>query len=112
MGLSNHLVHDDKDIKASFCQVPPPEVWEDVFMHNVMSTENPDAVRENGTSGEKPKFGPRPDFSSPNFDFVKELGRLPFPLNLGKVELSKDQQVRFLELIYNNQSYSLWVMRI
>ena len=50
------------------------------------------------------KFGPRPDFSSPNFDFVKELDKLPFPLNLGKVELSKDQQVRFLELIYNNQS--------
>ena len=62
-------------------------------------------VHENGTSGEKPKkFGPRPDFSSLNFDFVKELDRLPFPLNLGKVELSKDQQVRFLELIYNNQS--------
>ena len=78
---------------------------EDVFTNNVMSTENPDAVRENGTSGEKPKkFGPRPDFSSPNFDFVKELDKLPFPLNLGKVELSKDQQVRFLELIYNNQS--------
>ena len=50
------------------------------------------------------KFGPRPDFSSLNFDFVKELDKLPFPLNLGKVELSKDQQVRFLELIYNNQS--------
>ena len=78
---------------------------EEVFTHNVMSTENPDVVHENGTSGEKPKkFGPHPDFSSPNFDFVKELDKLPFPLNLGKVELSKDQQVRFLELIYNNQS--------
>ena len=28
---------DDKGIKASFCQVPPPEVQEDVFTHNVMS---------------------------------------------------------------------------
>ena len=27
-----------------------------------------------------------------------------FPLNLGKVDLSKNQQVRFLELIYDNQS--------
>ena len=96
---------DDKEIKASFCQVPPPEVQEDVFTHNVMNMENSDAVHENGTSGEIPKkFGPRPDFSSLNFDFVKELDKLPFPLNLGKVELSKDQQVRFLELIYNNQS--------
>ena len=65
--------------------MPPLEVQEEVFTHNVMSTENSDAVRENGTSGEKPKkFGPRPDFSSSDFDFVKELDRLPFPLNLGK----------------------------
>ena len=71
----------------------------------MVSTENSDAVRDSGTSGEKPKkFGPRPDFSSLDFDFVKELDKLPFPLNLGKVELSKDQQVRFLELIYKNQS--------
>ena len=96
---------DDKEIKASFCHVPPPEVREEVFTSNMMSTDNPDAVSEKGTSGEKPKkFGPRPDFSSLNFNFVKELDKLPFPLNLGKVELSKDQQVRFLELIYNNQS--------
>ena len=32
------------------------------------------------------------------------MARLPFPLNLGKVDLSKNQQVRFLELIYDNQS--------
>ena len=49
---------DGKNIKASFCQVPPPEVQEDVFTHNVMSSENPDAVHDKGTSGEKPKFGP------------------------------------------------------
>ena len=84
--------------------MPPPEVWEDVFIHNVMSMDNQDGVCNKGTSGEKPKFGPRPDFSSPNFDFVKELGRLPFPLNLGKVEMSKSQQIRFLELIYDNKS--------
>ena len=55
-------------------------------------------------SGEKPKFGSQPRFGSPDFDFQKELDRLPFPLNLGKVEMSKEQQVRFLELIYDNQS--------
>ena len=32
------------------------------------------------------------------------MDRLPFPLNLGKVKMSKDQQVRFLELIYDNKS--------
>ena len=55
-------------------------------------------------SGEKPKFGSRTKFGSPDFDFQKELDRLPFPLNPGKVEMSKEQQVRFLELIYDNQS--------
>ena len=90
------LSRDGKNVKASFCRVPPPEVQEEVFTHNVMSTENSDVVHENGTSGEKQKkFGPRPDFSSPDFDFVKELDRLPFPLNLGKVELLIDQQVSF-----------------
>ena len=98
------LSHNDKNIKASFCRVPPPEVQEEVFSSAVMSKDS-DTVDEKGTSGEKPKkFGPRPDFNSPNYDFDKELARLPFPLNLGKVDLSKDQQVRFLELIYNNQS--------
>ena len=84
--------------------MPPPEVQEDVFIHNVMSTDNQDMVCDKGTSGKKQKFGPRSDFSSPNFDFVKELGRLPFSLNLGKVEMSKSQQIRFLKLIYDNKS--------
>ena len=53
--------------------------------------------------GKKSKFGPEPDFNDPNFDFSKGLERLPFPLNLGEVDMSRAQQVRFLELIYNNQ---------
>ena len=98
------LSHKDKNIKASFCHVPPPEVQEEVFSSAVMSKDS-DTVDEKGTSGEKlKKFGPHPDFNSLNYDFDKELVRLPFPLNLGKVDLSKDQQVRFFELIYNNQS--------
>ena len=57
---------------------------------------------------EKSKFGPQPNFNDPNFDFCKELKRLPFPLNLGEVEMSTEQQVRFLKLIYDNQIvYSL-----
>ena len=85
------LSHEDKNIKASFCRVPPPEVQEEVFSSAVMSKDS-DTVDEKGTSGEKPKkFGPRPDFNSPNYDFNKELARLPFSLNLGEVNLSKDQ---------------------
>ena len=98
------LSREDKNIKASFCRVPPPEVQKEVFSNAVVSKDS-ETVDENGTSGEKPKkFGPHPDFNSPNYDFDKELARLPFLLNLGKVDLSKNQQVRFLELIYDNQS--------
>ena len=53
--------------------------------------------------GKKSKFGPQPNFNDPNFDFSKELERLRFPLNLGEVDMSRAQQVRFLELIYDNQ---------
>ena len=63
-----------------------------------------DMVKANKNSDEKPKFGCRPNYGSPRFNFQKELDRLPFPLNLGKVEMSKGQQVRFPELIYDNQS--------
>ena len=63
-------------------------------------------------AGEKSKFGPQPNFNDPNFDFHKELERLPFPLNLGEVEMSKEQQVRFLKLIYDNQVVFHYVMRI
>ena len=61
-------------------------------------------VKNKQISGKKPKFGSQPNYGSPGFDFKKELDRLPFLLNLAKVEMSKEQQVRFLELIYDNQS--------
>ena len=51
----------------------------------MVSTENSDVVRDSGTSGKKPKkFGPRPDFSSPDFDFVKELDKTSFPIKSGE----------------------------
>ena len=87
--------------------MPPPEVQEEVFTNAVVTSQDTkgfETADDKGTSGEKPeKFGPRTDFNSPDYDFDKELARLPFPLNLGKVDLSKNQQVRFLELIYDNQ---------
>ena len=57
-----------------------------------------------GEQGERPKFGPRPKFNSKDFDFKQELARLPFPVNIGEVELSVSQQKRFLELVYDHQS--------
>ena len=100
------LSHDGKDIKVSFCPVPPTEVQEDIFMAStgVTTATDQDMVKLVEDPGEKPKFGSQPKFSSPEFDFQNELDILPFPLNLGKVKMSKEQQVRFLELIYDNQS--------
>ena len=100
------LSHDGKDVKVSFCPIPPSEVQEDIFTTttSVTTVTDHDTVKPVKDLGEKPKFGSRPKFSSPEFDFQKELDRLPFPLNLGKVDMSKEQQVRFLELIYDNQS--------
>ena len=105
---------DGKDIKVSFCPLPPSEVQEDIITAStsVTTTGEQDMVKSIKDSGKKPKVGSRPQFGSPDFDFQKELDRLPFPLNLGKVKMSKEQQVRFLELIYDNQSMFHCVVRI
>ena len=39
-----------------------------------------------------------------DFDFKQELSQLPFPVNMGEVNMNELQQKRFLELIYDNQS--------
>ena len=82
-----------------------PEVQEEILSQPVSQVSNEDSKDQSGTKegGEKSKFGSWPNFNDPNFDFCKELERLPFPLNLGEVKMSKEQQVRFLKLIYNNQ---------
>ena len=40
----------------------------------------------------KPSFGTSPDFNSDQFDFEKELERLPFPIKIGQVPLNLEQQ--------------------
>ena len=93
---------------VSFCPIPPSEVQEDIFTAATSVTVNDqDTVKLTKDQGQKPKFCSQTKFSSPEFNFQKELDRLPFPLNLGKVDMSKEQQVRFLELIYDNQSVFL-----
>ena len=50
---------DGKDVKVSFCPVPPPEVQEDIFISStsVVTENDQDMVKANKNSGEKPKFG-------------------------------------------------------
>ena len=47
---------------------------------------------------EKPSFGIRPNTKNPDFDFKKELERLPFELNIGDAP----QQARLIDVIYDH----------
>ena len=109
------MSHDGSEVQVSFCPVPTLDVQADVFSVCINKTEKEagemDMTKEE-EQGERPKFGPRPKFNSKNFDFKKELARLPLPVNIGEVELSLSQQKRFLELVYDIRAFSHYAMRI
>ena len=99
------LCHDGNEVKVTFI---PCQCWKfkkKYYPKSVSQESSEGSKDQSGTKegGKKSEFGPQPNFNDPNFDFHKELKRLPFPLNLGEVEMSRAQQVRFLELIYDNQ---------
>ena len=92
---------DGDEVTMSFHPVPSPEVQGEILSSAI--NDSPDNDKPDETS-ERPNFGPRPDFNNPSFDFRKELEWLPFPVNLGEVEMTRAQQVGFLQLVYDNQS--------
>ena len=49
---------------------------------------DPQTTPKESADQEPPKFGPRPDTSSTDFDFKMELNRLPFTINIGEALLS------------------------
>ena len=51
---------------------------------------------------EKPSFGIRPNTKNPDFDFKKELEQLPFELNIGDTPLTREQQARLIDVIYDH----------
>ena len=58
---------------------------------------------------ELPKFGSCPDTTSADFDFKMEPDCLPFTINIGEAPLSREQQSRFIDLIYNyKEVFSLY----
>ena len=67
-------------------------------------TQTRSEKNESKTHREKPKFGPPLDFDSSSYNFKEELSRLPFPVNMGDVEMSFEQQKQFLNLIYDHQT--------
>ena len=88
--------------KISFYPMPSSEVQTEILSQGVSNMELDTTNQQE--EGERPKFGPRPNFNNLDFDFQQELSRLPFPVNIGEVNMNKLQQKQFLELIYDNQS--------
>ena len=95
------------DIEVNFIQVPPEDLQPDILTNGVgcgeeMEEEIPSS-QDSGTEN-KPSFGILPDFDSDQFNFKRELERLPFTINIGKAPLTLEQQKQFIRLIYENQA--------
>ena len=66
------MSRDGSNIKVSFCPMPSSEVQTEILTQGVSNAE-PDTSTNQHEEGERPKFGPRPNFKDPEFDFKKEL---------------------------------------
>ena len=81
--------------------VPPEDLREEILSN---ATEvNQEANDTSGGSAsnekdEKPSFGAKPNTKDPDFDFKTELERLPFELNIGDAPLTREQQVRLIDI--------------
>ena len=122
------LVKDAKTIMVKFQQVPPEHLRKEIFsqaaeMFGPDKTDkdgetktkekekewDPQTTPKDSADQQQPKFGPRPDTSSADFDFKTELDRLPFTINIGKAPLSREQQSHFIDLIYDyKEVFSLY----
>ena len=65
------LSHDGNEVKVTFHAVPSLEVQEEILSASVNNSTNssPNAKEQ----GKKSKFGLRPKFESPSFDFKAEM---------------------------------------
>ena len=124
------LVKDAKtnNIMVKFQQVSPEHLHEEIFSQ-AAEMFGPDKTNKDEETKTKekekesdlqttpkesadqkpPKFGPRADTSSADFDFKTELDRLPFTINISEAPLSREQQSHFIDLIYDNKEvFSLY----
>ena len=97
---------DEVDTFEVKLQPVPPEDLREEILSNAMEV-NQDINDTSGKSAskekdEKPSFGTRPNTKDPDFDFKKELERLPFELNIGDAPLTRDQQARLIDVIYSH----------
>ena len=106
------MTRDGEEIKISCHQIPTADVQEEILSSTIQQqdinlkdqTQTQSEENESKTHKEKPKFGPPLDFDSSSYNFKEELSRLPFPVNMGNVEMSFEQQKQFLNLIYDHQT--------
>ena len=85
--------------------VPPKDLREEILSNATeVNRETNDASGKNTSNekDEKPSFGVRPNTKDPDFDFKKELERLPFELNIGDAPLTRKQQARLIDVIYDH----------
>ena len=87
-------------------QPVPPEDLREEILSNAMEID-PEVCENSGKNkfkekDEKPSFGTRQNTKNPEFDFKKELERLPFELNIGDTPLTRKQQARLIDAIYNH----------
>ena len=87
-------------------QPVPPEDLREEILSNAMEIDpkvgNNSGKNESKEKDEKPSFGTRPDAKNPEFDFKKELERLPFQLNIGDAPLTREQQAHLIDVIYDH----------
>ena len=85
--------------------VPPEDLREEILSNATeVNQETSDTSGKNASNekDEKPSFGSRLDTKNPDFDFKKELERLPFELNIGDAPLTRKQQVHLINVIYDH----------
>ena len=85
--------------------VPPEDLREEILSNATeVNHETNDTSGKNASDekDEKPSFGTRPNTKDPDFDFKKELERLPFELNIGDAPLTREQQARLIDVIYDH----------
>ena len=96
------LYQQGKNIKVAFQPLPLAEIMATVkawFTMNQTQSHQRNPIQRTPY----PKFGPYTNTNVADFDFQKEVGHLPFKLNVGDVHLDKEHQARFINLIYSNQ---------
>ena len=85
--------------------VPPKDLREEILSNATevnQEINDTSGKSESNKKDEKPSFGTRPNTKDPDFDFKKELERLPFELNIGDAPLTREQQARLIDVIYDH----------